>query len=373
MVEIKGGGAATVANDLTFAEVEQAIVSPWHAGKPFTVGGAVVRRVDEVIRIKIVWTEQSQRQLAHRHDTEMHSAGIADLATDRRFIPFGRGRDFTHQLLFEAMTSPTRDGEHSTATKGANAIDQADDVSKITIGTLLSAMTGPQLWGTVGAVCALIVAAFSIGYSLKTYQIERLKDDLARAEKEVTALKGEKAALTDQLEGITKSVIKKPYKIALLDSPLAPNVYDEDRRLYGGTNSDEIKSVLAELPNIDISAIRCNPAWSDHAQLCAWSPDIILMHYSTFRNTTGTNDYVTILKSFLETMGRCSKAKFVIYSRQFTEVSAKQVAIDLVSIDKRLIGRVETVPVPESSFMDPNAAVRLRNMMTQYIAAGETP
>lgn len=89
-----------VVNDLTFADLKKGIIDPWRSGLPFTISGLVIRSTDEVQEIKITQTPQPKETYARQHDMRMQSAGIADWATDRRYLPLTEGRDFTFELLF---------------------------------------------------------------------------------------------------------------------------------------------------------------------------------------------------------------------------------------------------------------------------------
>ncbi len=100
-----------VVNDLSKQQLKREIIDPWHDGRPFTVGGTIIRDRESVEEIRIVQTSRPREDYAREHDARMRASGIADLATDRRFLPFGRGTDFTHELLFDALqnTPPAPD------------------------------------------------------------------------------------------------------------------------------------------------------------------------------------------------------------------------------------------------------------------------
>jgi len=100
LVELPGRKRLSVVNDLTFEALERTIIRPWHSGAPFTLAGTIVRS-DEVTRIRIVHTANAQQYYARQHNNRMESNGIADLATNRRTLPFSEGEDYTNELLFE--------------------------------------------------------------------------------------------------------------------------------------------------------------------------------------------------------------------------------------------------------------------------------
>jgi hypothetical protein len=107
LVQLRGatGRDYAVENDLTFSELERRIVTPWHKGAPFPVAGKVVTDRADVETIKIAHTPQPQQVYGDEHDARMQASGIADMATDRRRIPLNRGKDYTHELLFETLAA----------------------------------------------------------------------------------------------------------------------------------------------------------------------------------------------------------------------------------------------------------------------------
>ncbi len=92
-----------VVNDLGKEQLKREVIDPWHEARAFTVGGTIIRDRDSVEEIRIVHTPRPKEGYVREHESRMRASGIADLATDRRFLPFGRGTDFTHELLFDAL------------------------------------------------------------------------------------------------------------------------------------------------------------------------------------------------------------------------------------------------------------------------------
>lgn len=92
---------SAVFSDLTFDELSQQIITPWHSGRAFTVDGMVIKNIDDIQKIKITNTPQPKSHYAEQHNYRMRGSGIADLATDRRLLPLSSGKDYTHDLLFK--------------------------------------------------------------------------------------------------------------------------------------------------------------------------------------------------------------------------------------------------------------------------------
>lgn len=99
-VKIGTGKKYSIVNDLTYEELQEAIVKPWNKGRPFSVSGVIVRSSDSVSEIRISWTQQSKEFYANQHNAAMRASNIADMATDRRALVFSNGEDMTFELLF---------------------------------------------------------------------------------------------------------------------------------------------------------------------------------------------------------------------------------------------------------------------------------
>ena len=89
-----------VVNDLSLAQLHKQILDPWRQGISFTVAGVIVSDKTAITEIRIVHTPSPKQVYSDDHFTRMSASGIADLATDSRFLPFGKGTDYTNELLF---------------------------------------------------------------------------------------------------------------------------------------------------------------------------------------------------------------------------------------------------------------------------------
>lgn len=100
----------SVINDLTFEELSTTILEPWANGQPFAIDGKLITSREDIDRIQIVHTSRSKTDYENQHNAEMQSHGIADMATDRRYLPFSRGHDYTHDFLLSEpiKSAPTR-------------------------------------------------------------------------------------------------------------------------------------------------------------------------------------------------------------------------------------------------------------------------
>lgn len=105
-VQVTGSKSVSVANDLTYNELQRSVVVPWLAGRAFVISGTIVRSPEQVAEIKIAHTERPKEYYAEVHNQSMRASGIADLATDRRLLPLSKGTDVTFELLFAGTESP---------------------------------------------------------------------------------------------------------------------------------------------------------------------------------------------------------------------------------------------------------------------------
>lgn len=96
-------GPTAVVNDWSFGDLDKLLLQPWHRGAQFPVAGVIVKKREDVREIRIVWTPQPQPVYAEEHNARGRASGWVDLATNRRLLPFSRGTDYTHELLFETL------------------------------------------------------------------------------------------------------------------------------------------------------------------------------------------------------------------------------------------------------------------------------
>ncbi len=89
-------------NDLSLAELTERIIRPWHDGQPFTVEGVIFKSSSDVEEVQIVVTRETQKVYADRHNEEMRRRNIGDMVTNRKWLPFKSGEDYTDRLLFPA-------------------------------------------------------------------------------------------------------------------------------------------------------------------------------------------------------------------------------------------------------------------------------
>ena len=102
--------------------------------------------------------------------------------------------------------------------------------------------------------------------------------------------------------------------IIMMDSPHPNRVYDEETLRRSGTNSDVISDILADLPVVRQKETG-GPGWHRYEEVLEFKPDLVIMHYSTFRGPD-SDDPRPPLKTFLTYFAeRDRHTRFLIYTR----------------------------------------------------------
>jgi len=100
--------------------------------------------------------------------------------------------------------------------------------------------------------------------------------------------------------------------VIMMDSTHPARIYDEETIRASGTNADVISDILADLPIIRQKETG-GPGWHRYDEMVAFNPDLIIMHYSTFRGPE-TDDPRPPLKIFLRYFAD-RHTRFLIYTR----------------------------------------------------------
>jgi hypothetical protein len=100
--------------------------------------------------------------------------------------------------------------------------------------------------------------------------------------------------------------------VIMMDSPYPGRIYDEETIRSSGTNADVISDILADLPIVRQKESG-GPGWHRYDEVVSFHPDLIIMHYSTFRGPD-TDDPRPPLKLFLRYFADLD-TRFLIYTR----------------------------------------------------------
>ena len=102
--------------------------------------------------------------------------------------------------------------------------------------------------------------------------------------------------------------------VIMMDSPHPDRVYDEETIRASGTNADVISDILADLPIVRQKETG-GPGWHRYDEMVEFKPDLVIMHYSTFRGPA-SDDPRPPLKTFLTYFAdRDLHTRFLIYTR----------------------------------------------------------
>ncbi len=140
--------------------------------------------------------------------------------------------------------------------------------------------------------------------------------------------------------------------VVLMDSPHPTRVYDEETRAANGTNADVLSDILLDLP-IQRLKESIGPDWDRDEEILQLRPDLIVIHYSGFRqgDGSGPRERLKLLISYFEE----SDTRFLIYSRQ-EEARLRRSVDELLSDRERdhpgLLARIEVFGLDDYGHRD---------------------
>ena len=105
--------------------------------------------------------------------------------------------------------------------------------------------------------------------------------------------------------------------VVLMDSPHPARVYDEETRADNATNADVLSDILLDLP-IRRQRESISPDWHRDEEILQFDPDLIVIHYSGFRQEDGSGprEPLKLLISYFVESDTC----FLVYSRADEEI-----------------------------------------------------
>src|SRR5213076_2599566 len=160
--------------------------------------------------------------------------------------------------------------------------------------------------------------------------------------------------------------------VIMMDSTHPDRVYDEETIRASGTNADVISDILADLPIVRQKESG-GPGWHRYDEVVSFHPDLIIMHYSTFRGPD-TDDPRPPLKVFLRYFADLD-TRFLIYTRS-PEASVRH-AVDSLMADvaaqhRGLLARITVFGTPDHGggphWRDPVTAGELKLAVKRILA-----
>ena len=155
--------------------------------------------------------------------------------------------------------------------------------------------------------------------------------------------------------------------VILMDSPHPARVYDQETRAVNGTNADVLSDILLDLP-IRRQRESIGPDWHRDEEILQFDPDLIVIHYSGFRQEDGSGPRAR-LKLLISYFAE-SDTRFLVYSRANEEAlgqNMKDLLSDLEAEYPGLMSRVGVFGLSDygpSSWLSPWTAnpIKLRVM-----------
>ena len=130
--------------------------------------------------------------------------------------------------------------------------------------------------------------------------------------------------------------------VILMDSHHPARVYDEETRGANASNADVLSDVLLNLP-IRRQRESIGPEWHRDEEVLRFNPDLIVIHYSGFRQEDGSGprERLRLLISFFGE----SDTRFLIYSRAMEATLRGAVDGLLADLDAEHPGLLERISV----------------------------
>ncbi len=104
----------------------------------------------------------------------------------------------------------------------------------------------------------------------------------------------------------------EPPLVIVMDSAHPARIYDEEVRNSGATNADILSDILADLP-VRTQKELISPSWHRYEAITKFEPDLIVIHYSGFKQEDGSGDRPQ-LRLLMEYFQK-SDTEFLVYSR----------------------------------------------------------
>ena len=130
--------------------------------------------------------------------------------------------------------------------------------------------------------------------------------------------------------------------VILMDSPHPARVYDEETRAVNGTNADVLSDILLDLP-IRRQRESIGPDWHRDEEILQFDPDLIVIHYSGFRQEDGSGPRARL--KLLISYFADSDTRFLVYSRAREEVLGQNMMDLLSDLDAEYPGLMSRVGV----------------------------
>ena len=158
--------------------------------------------------------------------------------------------------------------------------------------------------------------------------------------------------------------------VVFMDSAHPARVYDEETRALGRTNADLLAERLGNLPARTLSET-ISPAWERDGAIAALDPELVVIHYSGFREEDGTGPRER-LRTFITRFGEM-ETELLVYSRTLETVLDDAMAELLAGVAAEhptLLARVHVFGLDdhgERSWLSSTTLGALRERVTEIL------
>jgi hypothetical protein len=162
----------------------------------------------------------------------------------------------------------------------------------------------------------------------------------------------------------------EPPLVFIMDSAHPARVYDQETIDQNSTNADVLSDILLDLP-IRRQKEAISPNWHRDEEVLSFNPDLILIHYSGFRQEDGSGPRLR-LKLLVEYFSD-DDAEFLIYSREIEDTLRVRVNELLTDLDRQHSGLLDRTHVfglfdyGEPSWLDPVVASSLKLQVKEIL------
>jgi uncharacterized membrane protein (UPF0136 family) len=179
--------------------------------------------------------------------------------------------------------------------------------------------------------------------------------------------RGEETAIQTSLEAVQDLPL-----VIIMDSPHPTRVYDEEIRAANGTNADVVSDILLDLP-IRRQKEAIGPEWHRDQEILSFNPDLIIIHFSGFRQDMVGDAPRDRFKLFIQFFAE-TDTEFLVYSRR-TNTRLKEDVIELLGdLEEEhpgLLQRVRTFGVLDygrPQWLDPATAAHLKLAVKEMLS-----
>lgn len=164
--------------------------------------------------------------------------------------------------------------------------------------------------------------------------------------------------------------------VVVLDSHNKGVVYCKHTQDIGGSNADDIISLLKDMP-VSIATVSTHLEWNDDQRVIGLTPALIVIHASAFYKETKEMDGNTRLLNLLDSL-KNTESKILVYTRGLPDQASSDIKTRWVKLlakldEPKLKQRTQLFIMPkghDSCFDDPDIGVPFKNKVRDMLSIG---